>query len=60
MILLILKASGKYAKIKITEGSTTYAQESMFDESNRLMINLVPGQNGQVAAKFVFDAESVK
>lgn len=32
----------------------------MFDETKKLMINIVPGHNGRVAAKFVFDAESVR
>jgi len=49
---------GQYATMNINEMGTRFTQETIKDEENNLLINLVPAHNGRISTKFVFDGAS--
>jgi len=44
--------------MNINEMGTKFTQETIRDEENNLLINLVPAHNGRVSVKIVFDGDS--
>jgi len=56
--VMISMCHGQYATMNINEMGTQFTQETIKDEKNNLLINLVPAHNGRISIKLVFDGDS--